>query len=451
MQQQQTPPHSEPAERAILGCVLAAAERFLPDLITLEIDDFFIPAHRELWACVKALWARQVPIDLVSLANEIEVRGTSAQFPAQPADWLVALASDAAYWEHVASHRGLVESKSALRRTIKLCTEVISEAYHAESTPNVISSLRNGLISVEATGRSDGPKTLDRAIAGALDSIRERAENPAQHSLTSGLASFDAEIGRLRPGQLIVIGGLPGMGKSAAGLGTAVANAKDGVPTFLVSLEMGVSEIAERVISRETKIAATRLTSGDAARSRDVWGKVLSGAEQARPYPLWVEDHAYKITHIAAAIRRWHMQHVFCAKQPTGVVVVDYLQLISPAGKHDRRDLEIAAMTREFKMMAMDLGIVMVVLSQLNRQVTSRGGEPILSDLRESGAIEQDADRVIFPWREDMHSSDATWICAKHRGGPCGKVRCTWDGPTMSFIDSGLYLENDPQAQQRML
>lgn len=430
----QIPPHSEPAERAVLGCAVAAAERFLPLLITLAVDDFYLPQHRELWACIKAIWDRSMPVDIVSIQAEIAARDTGDRFP-QAGDWLVALSGDAAYWEHLPSHRAIVESKSTLRRIIQLCSNVMAEAYHGADAADVASSLRTGLVDVEASGAQAGPRPLTTAIPEAMERIQDKAAHPQRRGMTTGSGRLDELIGLLQPGQMWTVGGGPGMGKSAFGLGITMKSAEAGLPAILISLEMSTDEIVGRILSRRTGVPSKQLASGDAALNSATWSKVIAASGPAAGLPIWIETTARKLTQIKAAIRRWHIQHVFGQSIAAGVVIVDYLQLIIPEGNHERRDLEVAHMTRELKSLAMDLSIPIVVLSQLNREGRRDNARPTLSALRESGAIEQDSDVVIFPWRETETSTEALLICAKNRNGPCGSVACAWDGPTMVFSD----------------
>lgn len=439
-------PHSAKAERAVLGCVLVAAERFLPELLSLTVDDFFIPCHREMWACIKALWDRKTPIDLVSVVNEADVRKVTQHFEGGCEEWCRKVVEDAAYWEHLSSHKKLIEDKAALRNAIKLCNEVTCEAYRADDPPSVMSSLRNGLVSIESSrANSGGPKLIKDTIDDALKAIKVKADNPNLYTMTTGLVTYDNVIDKIQTGQLIVVGGRPGMGKSAAGLGMAYENAQNGVPTAFFSLEMSRQELLERALSRASRVDSRKIKSGKSCADHTEWTRVVSAAHRLENYRLYIEDRLNKFSAIVSAMRRWHAREIFGANRKLGMVVIDYLQIIIPdkATKVERRDIELANMTRELKAMAVDLQVAVVLISQLNRQSEIRGGEPVLSDLRESGAIEQDADMVIFPYREP--EGGAYFICAKNRGGTTGKVRCVWDGPTVSYRNSFEVLDEPTQ------
>lgn len=414
-------PHSIEAERATLGSLLIAPHRLAELAGSLATDDFFIPAHREIWEAMGAC----DQLDTVTLMAELETRGVLARMEGGIA-YLLALSGSVATAENAPHYARLVREKATLRRLIALALDVSCRAGGDCELGALLTETRAALDKLDVPSEA-GPVRVGDVLGGVQDAIEARAQAPAQHAVMSGLRDLDKVIGGGRGGQQIVIASNPGAGKTSLGWGWALHAAFEGIPALCFSLEMKTQEMVERALTRESRV------HGIARADIDVngWRDIRAAASRLRPLPLWVEDRKLSLGRIASEARRWRSRF---ARDGRALLVVDYLGLVRSDLRAENRQLEVAGMSRAFKQLAGDLDLPLLLVAQLNRQNVSGGipREPVLSDLRDSGAIEQDADIVIFPWRD---GNEASLIIAKHRNGHTGKVPVRWDGELMSFFD----------------
>jgi replicative DNA helicase len=444
-------PASPDAERAAIGCVLLK-EELLPDLEDLFVDDFFLPAHREIWEAVRALNGRQQKLDIIAVQEEIRSRGSIGKLEGG-GDYLVECAGFTPHAENAGFYANHIREKAALRRAYKLCSEVQSMILGGGGIDPVRALARAGVNDLENTGIGQGPVRVGDEIPAALAMIEAKAKNPTSYSVSTGIRRYDRKIG-LRPEQLIVVAAPPSYGKSAWATGVAAHNAlRLHVPSFILSVEMSRQELIERFLASEASVPNGEIGSGEALLTIDrrnaIWE---AGAKIAEAdVPLYVDDReSLTIGQAVGTIRRWYAQHLGPvppkgqAPKPA-FIAVDYLQLLESDAPEDdeNRNQAVATMTRAFKRLAKSLRVPLVLLCQLSRAWTKRGGKPQLSDLRDSGAIEQDADQVIFPWREPQKdeqgrelrgkSGPAEWIVGKNRGGLTGTIPVWWEAPYTRF------------------
>jgi replicative DNA helicase len=308
-----------------------------------------------------------------------------------------------------------------------------------------------------------GPVRVGEEISAALEVIESRAKDPERHTVLTGISRFDSKIGGLIPERLICVAAPPGMGKSAWVSTVAANSAKRGVPSLILSLEMARQELHERLFAGEGKLPLKDLVTGDVVRDLERSSQLLKAARSFVDDPLYIDDRdTFTIGTLVGTIRRWYSRTLGAvpskeAHEPPkpAFVAVDYLQLIDDENEGDNRNLAIGRMTRALKRLAKALRIPVVMLSQLNRAQAKRGGRPMLSDLRDSGAIEQDSDMVIFPWREPEldqqgrerrgRSGPAEWLVAKNRNGPTGSVKVWWAAEYTRFeeLDASTNDEED--------
>lgn len=444
-------PASPDAERAAIGCVLLK-EELLPDLEDLFVDDFFLPAHREIWESIRALHVRHLKLDIIALQEEIKSRGSMPKLEGG-AGYLVECASSTPHAENAAVYATHIREKAGLRRAYKLCSEVQSMILGGSSLEGVTAQARTGVAELENAGVGQGPVRVGDEMMTAFANIEAKAKDPASHSVSTGIRRFDAKLGGLRPGRLIVVAAPPGFGKTAWASGVAAHNALRRIPSFMLSVEMDRQELIERFLASEASVPNGEIGSGEALLTIDRRNALMEAAGRlAEPdVPLYVDDReSLTIGQAVGTIRRWYATHlgpVPPKDQPPkpAFIAVDYLQLLTADAPEDgeNRNLVVAGMTRAFKRLAKSLRVPLVLLSQLSRAWTKRGGKPQLSDLRDSGAIEQDADQVIFPWREPQKddegremrgkSGPAEWIVAKNRGGQTGTIAVWWEAPYTRF------------------
>lgn len=450
-----TPPHDEAAERAVIGSMLLFPTEVLPLVGDLAVDDFLLPHHREAWAAILAVLGRRMPLDMISVGDELKAAGMDARFPGGWQEWAVGAAGSVTLWQHSGTHADVVRSKSTLRKLIALAVEVQSMAYANQSTDEVLGLAREGVAALEVSGRGKGPEKVGTLLGPALDAIEDRAQGKAVVGVPCSLRGVSRIISAWKPGRMYILGGRPGDGKTAFGGQEALHAALKGYPAIMFLREMINAEMVERNLSQVARVPAYNIGGGTIEYSQ--WRKLQNAASEISTASLWLDDRSTTIERIVAETRKWHALYVRTRKDKLGLVVLDYLQLarLAKARSHANREQVVAEMSRALKETAQELGIPVLVLSQLNREAEKRGGRPIPSDLRESGAIEQDADVILFVYR-DLPAEDqaarrlagpAEIICGKHRGGPTGIAHVHFDTALMKFSD--LEIGDDDQPDTR--
>ncbi|WP_132220466.1 replicative DNA helicase [Laceyella sacchari] len=422
MMMDKLPPHSMEAEQAVLGSILLN-----PDCIhdvALSPDDFYVRAHHIIFQTIRDISDTGRPVDLVTLTAELQ--GRKRLDEAGGVIYLNELASTvptAANAEHYAK---IVEEKAMLRRLIQTAEQISATGYSAENPYNVLSRAEEMLLNV--TNRAFESKTKTKGINSILsqcnDRLTERIENPGKiQGLSSGFPCLDKRLLGFKPGQLIVLAARPAMGKSVLALNIAanVAVRGNGSVTFF-NLEMNEDELGNRLICSEGNLDSGAYYSG--RFTPEDYEKYSGAMATLSDKKLMVNSNpGITVPEIKAECRR--------IKRESGLdlVVVDYLQLISSDGYNSTRNEEVSRICRALKVMALELEVPVIALSQLSRSVEQRQDKrPMLSDLRDSGSIEQDADVVMFLYRDDYYNEEsekkniAELIIAKQRSGPVGKI-----------------------------
>jgi len=419
------PPHSIDAEKAVLGSVLIKPTVFSELAGMLATDDFFIPAHREIWDAMREC-DRRGTLDVLTVMDELRVRGMIQRLDGGEG-YMLELSGAVPTAESARHYTELVRERAVRRRLIALATETAMRAAGSAELGELLAETRASIDALEVPA-DDGPVRVGDALDEAKDAIEARAKNTRTGSVPTGLMSLDGMLGGLRPGQQIVVAANPGGGKSSLAWVTAIRAAMAGVPALCFSLEMSRQELIERALTFVGEVPG--ITNGDVDLAK--WDKIHKADRQIRGIPLWVDDRKLSVGRIAAEARRWRSRY---ARGGLALLVVDYLGLVRSDGRAENRQLEVAAMSRAFKVLAGDLKCPLILVAQLNRQNVTGGVPrmPVLSDLRDSGAIEQDADIVLFPW---IQGADTQIIIAKHRNGETGIVKqVRWRGDLMAFFD----------------
>lgn len=443
-----TPPHSLEAERSALGGVLLKPSA-VDDLVTgLVADDFFLPAHREIFEAMLALERRQLPIDVVSLGDELKTRGALPRLEGGEA-YLLSLAEAVPTAENIGHYLRIVREKAVLRRLIAACAEVQSRAFgEFGEYETFLDEAETAIFKVVQQTRKESYASVGSMMGEVLESIEERARD--RRSVTgvpTGFHKFDELTSGLQPENLIIVAARPGVGKTSWAVNVAMnAAMHHKIPVLLFSLEMSKLELMERMLAGEARIDSSRLKKGLIEYS-DWKNRIYPAGTRLSEAPILIDDTgAPTILDIRAKARRFrHDPKVFksaadggpISRGEMGLIVIDYLQLCrGPGGRRDdSREREIAEISRGLKTLAKDLKLPIIAVSQLNRGIEKREDkEPQLSDLRESGAIEQDADMICFIHREEMFTSNpdpslrgkAAILVRKHRHGPTGSVPLTF-------------------------
>jgi replicative DNA helicase len=440
-----TPPQNLEAERSTLGGILVKPSAIDELLTGLMADDFFLPAHREVFEAMLAIDKRRQPIDIISLSDEMKTRGTLPRLEGGES-YLVNLANSVPTAENIEHYIRLVKEKATLRRLISACSEIESRAYgEFGNYEEFLDEAENAVFKVAQQTRKETYSSVGEMMSEVLESIEERArERKEITGVPTGFTKFDHMTAGLQPENLIIVAARPGVGKTSWAVNVAMNCALGHkLPVLIFSLEMSKYELMERMLAGEARIDSARLKRGHIEYS-DWKNKIYPAGNRLAGAPILIDDSgAPTILDMRAKARRFRSDLRFFPPQaettgknhPLGLIVIDYLQLArgSTGRKDESREREIADISRGLKTLAKDLKLPIIAVSQLNRSLEKREDKrPQLSDLRESGAIEQDADMIVFIHRDEMFNVEsaekgkAELIIGKHRHGPTGNVPLTF-------------------------
>jgi len=417
------PPQNLEAEASVLGAMLFDAEA-IPRVVELvKEEDFYLDAHRKIFSRIIALFEKNRPADLVTISEEL--RKQKALENIGGASYLTQLVSQVATSANVEQYARIIREKAVLRQLIRTSTELIQESFDASSDANVLLDRAEQAIFEISQAKIEGQfvsiKDIIKNSIETIDQLYQRKEHVT--GLATGFRDFDTKTAGLQPSDLIIIAGRPSMGKSAFASCVCehiAVNSKKAVAFF--SLEMSKEQLVQRLLCSHARVDAQSVRTGYLSHAD--WPKLISASGKLSEAPIFIDDTpAISILELRAKARRLKSQH------DIQLIVLDYLQMMQGRSRTDNRQQEIAEISRSLKALARELRIPVIAISQLSRAVESRtGNKPQLSDLRESGAIEQDADLVVFVFREEYYNpteenrNRAEVIIAKQRNGPIGTV-----------------------------
>ncbi|MCL0082996.1 replicative DNA helicase [Thermodesulfovibrionales bacterium] len=432
------PPQNIEAEQSVLGAIILDNEALPKAIEALSPDDFYKEAHRRLYKSIIALFERNEPIDIVTLtdylrkSDEIEAVGGIS--------YLSYLANSIPTSANIRYHAKIVSEKSMLRALIRTATQITSEVYeNSRDADEVIDYAQKMIFDItdKRTKISFSPlKDVIKDTFKMIEHLYDKKE--AITGVPSGFKDIDELTSGFQSGDLIIVGGRPGMGKTAFALNVAgyvAANMRETVAVF--SLEMPKEQLALRMICAESGVNSSSVRKGFIGKQD--WIKLTNAAGRLADAPIFIDDSSMLTAlEIRAKARRLKMEYGMLS-----LIVVDYLQLMRSMGKFERREQEISDISRSLKALAKELKVPVIALSQLNRAVEQRGEKrPTLADLRESGALEQDADVIIFLYRDEFYNKNnpsnkgkAELIVAKQRNGPTGIVNLTYLADSTKFVD----------------
>lgn len=416
------PPHDLGAECAVLGAMLLspAAANKAADL--LRPEDFYRAAHGLIFASLRDAVIAQEPTDTVATATRLTVAGNIGRIGG--ATYLHDLIASVDNPASVGWHARTVVERAQMRRLVEVGTKISQIGYDIDRDPAAAAALAAKYLSEATDIRSSSDPVAWADITGpAIDAIEAASSAGDTPGLSTGIKLLDAMTGGLRGGQLVVVGGRPAMGKSVLAIDWARRVAfHQKRPALIFSLEMDKAEIYNRIAAAETGVPLARITRG--SLNDEQWTTIARHAGDTEAAQLFIDDSSpLTLPDIVSKARRLH------ARMPLGLVVVDYLQLLTVGRRVDSREAEVAEISRTLKALARELKVPIVAAAQLNRGVEARADKrPLMSDLRESGAVEQDADIVILLYRDDYYDAKSSrpreldLIVAKHRAGPDGTV-----------------------------
>ncbi len=432
-------PYNLEAEQSILGCILFDNQTMITAAALIEPDDFYNDQYRIVYQAMLYLYTKNLPIDIVTLSNRLRNQGSlDALGGIQFLTSMVEVLSSA---ENIEQYCIIVKDKSMLRQLIAKLGNVIDDSYASKSEAHeLILQAEKDILDIASAKDRGGLVDFETALRSALLKLQEATTNPSHISgIPTGYIDLDKKTSGLQNSDLIILAGRPGMGKTSLGINICqhvAIREKKKVAVF--SLEMPLEQLTMRIIASEANISNTALRAGDVAD----WRKLYEAWENILSAPLYIDDTpGITVPEIRSKCKR--MQ----AQIGLDMVLIDYLQLIRSIGRIENRQQEISQISRDLKLLAKELAVPVITLSQLNRAPEKRtDGRPLISDLRESGAIEQDADIVMFLYKRDAQDSSSNKVVlsiAKHRNGPTGEVELIFQEEITTFRNAALYDDDD--------
>ncbi|MGZ0712230.1 replicative DNA helicase (plasmid) [Coraliomargarita sp. W4R53] len=433
---ERTPPHDVLAEQSALGGMLLSKDAVADVIETLRGADFYIPKHELIFEAILTLYSHGEPTDVVAVTDELIKTGELQR--AGGADYLHTLTSIVPTAANAGYYASIVSERALLRRLVDAGTRIVQMGYSGQGEAlDLVNNAQAEIYSVTGAEATEDYVPLTIAVDAAVEEIEAaRGRDGQMTGIPTGFSGLDQLTNGMHPGQMIIIAARPAMGKSTLALDFARSAAiTHNMPTIVFSLEMGRSEIAMRLMSAEGSIPLQSMRKGT-LDSRD-WTTIASTRGRINDAPLYIDDSPnMTLVEIRAKCRR--------LKQRVGLkmVIIDYLQLMTSGKRVESRQQEVSEFSRALKLLAKELAVPVIALSQLNRGAEQRSDKkPALSDLRESGSIEQDADMVVLLHREAAYEKDsprageADLIVAKHRNGPTDTLTVAFQGHFSRFTD----------------
>ncbi|WFA08362.1 replicative DNA helicase [Tissierella sp. Yu-01] len=435
------PPHSIEAEQSVLGAMIVNKESINTALEMIRPDDFYKEANKEIYEAIMVLFNKNEPVDLITLSEELKRRGTLDNIGG--ITYLANLSSSIATTANVGYYCKIVEQKSILRKLIKTSDDIMNSAYEdTEEVNAIIEKAEKNIFDITQGSHKQGFAPISEVLLSSFAQIEERAANKGQLTgLTTGFTDLDNKLSGLQKSDLVLLAARPSMGKTALGINIATNSAlKANAKVAIFSLEMSKEQLVQRIISGTAHVDLQKIIGGNLVD--DEWLQVVNSMGPLSQMGIYIDDTAgISLTEMKAKCRKLKIE------KGLDLVLVDYLQLMSLDGHIESRQQEISAISRGLKGLAKEMECPVIALSQLSRAPELRADHrPILSDLRESGAIEQDADVVMFLYRDEYYNQDSEQknigevIIAKHRNGPTGTVELTWKGQYTKYLNKENYL-----------
>jgi len=430
------PPNDSEAEIAVLSGMLFDREAIATAQETLRNEDFYSPANGLIYETMVELFSRSVPVDIVTLGDKLVEKGLLDQIGGRGK---IAEIATAYYTSaNIRHHAKIVWEKSLLRKLIKASTNITNAGYEAkEAAAAILERAEKSIFDLSQGGSTRDFAHIEEVLVTTMSKLEELYENQGTTTgVETGFIDFDKRTAGLQPSDLILIGARPSMGKTAFLLNIAQhACVRNKVPTAVFSLEMSKEQLGNRMLSMVSGVDSQKLRTG--SLGDEDWDQISMSMGSLANAPLFIDDTpGISVQELRAKCRRLKVE------KNLGLVVVDYLQLMSASGATESRQLEISEISRSLKGIAKELSVPMLVAAQLSRAVEARKDHrPMLSDLRESGAIEQDADVVAFLYRDEYYNPDtlkkgqAEVIIAKQRNGPTGTVELMYLGALTKFVN----------------
>lgn len=420
-------PHSIEAEQSVIGAMIMDKEAIVVASETVAKEDFYQQTNGIMYEAMVELYNEGQPVDVVTLKNRLKEKDVPPEI--YSTEYIAGLIAGVPTSANIKNYANIVAEKAVLRRLIKINEEIANQCYLGkDSMENILASTEKQIFSLLQNMRGGDYIPIKQVVIQTLERIELAAKTQGNVTgIATGFLDLDYKTSGLQNSDLILIAARPSMGKTAFVLNIAQHVAfRNNLCTAIFSLEMSKEQLMNRLLSMESRVDAQLLRSGGLAD--DDWEKLIEGAGVIGRSSLIIDDTpGISISELRSKCRRYKLEHGL------QLIIIDYLQLMSGLGRSDSRQQEISDISRALKGLARELNVPVVALSQLSRQVEQRPDHrPMLSDLRESGAIEQDADVVMFLYRDEYYNKDtadknmAEVIIAKQRNGPIGTINLVW-------------------------
>ena len=437
------PPHDIEAEQAVIGSMLTDQEAVYAAIERLKPEDFYREDNKQIYTAILNIYNKAEPIDIITLKAELSSMGKLDAVGGL--EYIVELPEKVPTTANVDRYIKIVEEKSLLRNLIRAANEILSSGYAQEDdVENIVDHAEKKIFDVMQKKSQKGYTTIKDVLVESFTKLEE-LYNQKEHitGVPTGFAELDKKTAGLHGSELILIAARPAMGKSAFALNIgSYAATRANVPVAIFSLEMSKEQVGNRILCSEALVDSNNVRTGEL--NDEELGKLAETSGELSQAPIYIDDTpGISVMEIRAKCRKLKLE------KNIGLVIIDYLQLIQGSGKTSSREQEIAEISRSLKILAKEIEVPVIALSQLSRAVEARPDHrPMLSDLRESGSIEQDADIVMFIYREDYYNKGESEeeenvkasskglseiIIAKHRNGPVGTVKLLFQGNITKF------------------
>lgn len=431
-----TPPQDMAAEQSVLGAMLISKDAIADVSEAVRGVDFYRPIHESIHEAIIDLYGRGEPVDMITVAAELQRRGELTRIGGAP--YLHTLSANVPIAANASYYAEIVREKAILRRLVDAGTKIVQSGYAGEGkVDDIVDNAQAEIYKVTDRRSAEDYAPLSEIMDGVLDEIEAIGNREAGlYGVPTGFADLDDLTNGLHAGQMIIVAARPAMGKSTFALDLCrAASVHNNLASVFFSLEMTRSEITMRLLSAEARVPLNHIRHGQ--MSDDDWQLLARKMGEISGAPMFIDDSPnMTMMEIRAKARRLKQRH------DLRLIVIDYMQLMSSGKKVESRQLEVSEFSRQIKLLAKELELPIIALSQLNRGPEQRADKkPMMSDLRESGSLEQDADMVILLHREDVYEKEsarpgeADLIVAKHRNGPTRDITVAFQGHYSRFVD----------------
>ena len=433
------PPHNEEAERSVLGAAMLNKEVLFDILEEVKEDDFYNESHKEIFRAIWELYRKNSAVDMLTVCEELKSRQSLDMVGGRA--YIATLTAEVPATANGREYAKIIAEKAVMRQMIRTAEDITEKGYQSKmAAREILDYAESGIFQIAQRRQKNDYTKLQDVLLENLKIIDAAAQNKDKITgIPTGFHDLDEKTSGLQRSDLIIVAARPGMAKTAFALNIAQQSAvKHGTSAIIFSLEMSKEQLGQRLLAMQARVEMQKLKQGDLDRKD--WDRVSLGVDELNNSKIVIDDTpGISLMEMRNKCRRLK------AEQGLDLIVVDYLQLMTFEGRTDNRQQEISALSRNMKLLAREMNCPVILLSQLSRAPELRQDKrPMLSDLRESGSIEQDADIVIFLYRDDYYNenTEKPGVCevniAKHRSGPTDKIELTWVARYTKFSDKAL-------------